>query len=204
MLGHNGAILRHNTKWLGEVIPSPVPPGPEPGPSFDEVTINGLTWTAKNLDIDDGLGGVYTHTHDYGQGSVTEYYYTWDAAVRIAAKIDGWHLPSGEEWVVIAGPDTSSSETYGRDLKSTYGWYNSQMEPANGIDTYGFAVFPAGDRTPGDSWEGMGFNASFWTADERSSSATAALYRSFNAGNVVLKDWGYKTYAYTVRLVKDY
>lgn len=170
-------------------------------PTFDEVTINGLTWMSKNLAIDDGEGGIYTHTYDYGQGSITEYYYTWDAAVRIASKIEGWHLPSREEWVAIAGPDTSSTETYGRDLKSTYGWYNHQMEPANGIDTYGFTVLPAGDRTPGDSWVGMGFDAYFWTADAQSS--TAAHFRNFNAGDVVLKDWGYKTYAYSVRLVKD-
>ena len=33
MLGHNGAILRHNTKWLGEAVTPPVPPTPVPLPA---------------------------------------------------------------------------------------------------------------------------------------------------------------------------
>lgn len=202
MLGHNGAILRHNTKWLGEAIPSPVPPTP----SFDEVTINGLTWTAKNLDVDDGLGGVYTHTHDYGHGNVTEYYYTWDAAVRIAAKIDGWHLPSRAEWVAIAGNDDSYYDDYGKYLKSTYGWrqyHPTEEHPdGNGIDAYGFAIFPAGHRTPGESWKEIHYQAEFWTSEAQG--PESAHYRMFWASDGAFKNWGYKTYAYSVRLVKDY
>lgn len=39
MLGHNGAILRHNTKWLGEVITPPSPPTPLPNNSFFSLNI---------------------------------------------------------------------------------------------------------------------------------------------------------------------
>ena len=39
MLGHNGAILRHNTKWLGEVITPPSPPTPLPNNSFFSLRI---------------------------------------------------------------------------------------------------------------------------------------------------------------------
>lgn len=53
---------------------------------------------AVNLDVDDGLGGIYAY--DNNEANVATYgrLYTWDAAVRVAASIEGWHLPSDAEW----------------------------------------------------------------------------------------------------------
>ena len=45
---------------------------------------------AENLGVNDGGAGVETY-----RGTV---YYTWDAAVRICGKLDGWHLPTLKEW----------------------------------------------------------------------------------------------------------
>lgn len=50
---------------------------------------------AENLNLDDDGGGIAVSDEhpEYGR------YYTWEAAVRIAKKIKGWHLPTVEEAV---------------------------------------------------------------------------------------------------------
>lgn len=58
--------------------------------AFPTVKIGDQVWTARNLDIDDGGEGIY---HLNG-----ETYYTWDAAVRVCGKLNGWHLPTNKEW----------------------------------------------------------------------------------------------------------
>lgn len=167
-------------------------PWTSPTPTYDEVTIGSQTWMSKNLAIDDGQGGIYTRTVNYGQGDVVEYYYTWDAAVRVAATVQGWHLPEATEWDALATAVGGS----GTKLKSTYGWTSG-----NGTDSYGFAAFPAGYRYSG-SFYYLGSYAFFWTATEYSS--TYAYYRFFDSGASMYSDSYDKTnYAFSVRLVKD-
>ncbi|MBO4689880.1 MAG: hypothetical protein J5621_03300, partial [Paludibacteraceae bacterium] len=62
----------------------------------ETVTIGNHEWMQENLAIDDGGEGIY-YNEKNGQ-----YYYTWDAAMRVAKSIPGWHLPSAEEWNAAA------------------------------------------------------------------------------------------------------
>jgi len=195
MLIINNKALKITNKWLNPVAGSGPTPGPTPpGPSFDEVTIGTQTWMAKNLAIDDGQGGIYTQTVNYGEGNVVEYYYTWDAAVRVAASIDGWHLPSTSEWDDLATA-VGGSDIAGTKLKSTTGWNSG-----NGDGSYGFAVFPAG-RLYSGSFYNLGSGAYFWPADELSSSN--AYYCYFSTGETMNLDDCNKSFGYSVRLVKD-
>ena len=97
-------------------------------PSFTETRIVNQTWMSENLNIDDGLGGIYTKTVSFTHWPAhTEYYYTFEAAQRIANKIVGWHLPSKAEYETLIsniktddGPATN--ETVGRTLKSEWDW----------------------------------------------------------------------------------
>lgn len=56
------------------------------------VTIGNQVWMAENLNVDDGGEGIYHNSEN------NETYYTWDATMRIANSIPGWHLPSTLEW----------------------------------------------------------------------------------------------------------
>ena len=166
-----------------------------PSPVLEEVTIGNQIWLAKNLAIDDGQGGIYTQTVNYGQGDVVVYYYTWNAAVRVAASIQGWHLPTVAEWDTLA--NTIGSDIAGTKLKSTYGWNND----GNGTDDYGFAVFPAGYWYSSEYYS-FGTLSYFWTATTRSSSL--AYGRRFSDSSSSCTQFsGYKTGNYSVRLVKD-
>lgn len=163
-----------------------------------EVTIGSQTWMSKNLAIDDGQGGIYTQTVNYGQGDVTEYYYTWNAAVRIANSISGWHLPTQTEFETLNS--TVGSNDSGTKLKSTYGWSSG-----NGTDDYGFSVFPAGQcYTPYSSYDYLGTQAKFWSATDMSWATTHAWYFKFDTGATMVLDYTNKAnYAFSVRLVKD-
>lgn len=161
------------------------------------VTIGTQTWMSKNLAIDDGQGGIYTQTvqyDDYSEEEVVEYYYTWAAAVRVAATVQGWHLPSTTEWDTLAS--TVGSSTAGTKLKSTYGWTSG-----NGTDNYGFAVFPAGYRNSSGTFSLLHTGARFWTANSYSSSNAYSRYFTKNA--TMSSSNFAKTLCYSVRLVKD-
>ena len=60
-----------------------------------EFTVGDYVILAENLNLDDGGGGIAVSDEhpEYGR------YYTWEAAVRIAKKIKGWHLPTVSEAV---------------------------------------------------------------------------------------------------------
>ncbi len=185
-----GKVLKNTAtdKWL---IKSVTPPTP-PVPVFDEVTIGSQTWMSKNLAIDDGGEGIYTQTVNYGQGDVVEYYYTWDAAVRIAASIPGWHLPDTMEFYTLSSTAGNSS-----NLKATYGGWTTP-----GSDTYGFTILPAGIYSHNsDSFVSFGSYTGFWTSVENTSTSSY-VYELGNTGSFSSSSRN-KAQGYSIRLIKD-
>lgn len=178
--------------WNGDIVWSPVPP-----PSFDEVTIGTQTWMAKNLDVDDGQSGIYTQElHNVnGVDMGTQYYYTLDAAVRIASSIRGWHLPTGAEFETLI--DYIGSSTAGTKLKSTNGWSNN----GNGTDDYDFCALPVG-LVDTNELVSTGTKAWFWT----STHTNGNYYRTFyltDTSNTAAIAAANKVVALSLRLIKD-
>lgn len=156
----------------------------------DTVCIGQQIWSKENLNIDDGLGGIaYIPKHpEYGR------FYTWEAANRIVNKIHGWHLPTAQEWdmlAVIAG----GFDVAGKKLKTKTGW----EDIGNGTDEFGFSIIPTDDY--GGKSDTMGFSANFWTATE--DSINYAYIRHFETGDSMYSDYYYKNIQYSVRLIKD-
>lgn len=184
-----GKVLKNTAtdKWLIKHITPPTPPVPV----FDEVTIGSQTWMSKNLAIDDGGEGIYTQTVNYGQGDVVEYYYTWEAALRVAASIPGWHLPSYAEADTLKNYVSNSPNS----LKATYGW------TITGSDTYGFTALPAGYYNNG-TFKSFGTNAIFWLLDEYSETNAWEFPLSSSSYSIVLY-YQPKTLGFSIRLIKD-
>lgn len=176
--------------------------GPSPetadigGRTYSTVTINGVTWLAENLDY--GSTGVYYNNDEstYGwNGLKYGKLYNWNEADAAANAISGWHLPTTAEWDALANA-VGGTSVAGTKLKSTTGWTSG-----NGTDDYGFAAFPAGQQSRKGGFSNLGNNAFFWTATAASSSTV--YYRYFGTGASMASASRAKTYANSVRLVKD-
>lgn len=190
ILTFNNKILTAGSKWLE--------PGSSPAPVVDEVQIGTQIWKTANLAIDDGQGGIYTDTVNYGQGDVVEYFYTWEAANRIAASISGWHLPTDSEWTELNNA-VGGKSTAGQKLKSTYGWSSG-----NGTDEFGFTAFPAGCFQLNNGQMVHYYTGSiayFWSADKWSGSSYYNYY--LTSSNQSNSSFSYNSDALAVRLVKD-
>lgn len=148
-------------------------------------------WSTTDLDVDDGGDGIKIHGGHY--------YYTQNAALRVASSIDGWHLPSLAEWSTliqtIGGYDKVSK------LKATSGW---NEEYGNGTDDYGFNLLPLGYYTSNEL-RMYGAAAYLWTSDKSHLSPPLkegwgiAISDIYDAYGYDLSDFDY----FTIRLVKD-
>ena len=171
-----------------------------PGPSSDELLdyelnvvdmpkylenhyakIGNHIWMAENLFVTDGGDGIHWNK-DNG-----EWYYTWEAAKRIADKIPGWHLPSVEEWdelVNVTGIDAA----------------NLRAKSWNGAHEYScFSAVPAGYWN--QKFINVNYTESFWTSESIGKNIAAAYI--IDTGTSVIARF-YPTYnGYSVRLVKD-
>lgn len=184
------------------------------GRSYRTVTINGVIWTAENLDfkasgIDIGPSGrpstpaAWYYDNDeatYGvNGNKYGLLYNWLAVKYLDDNRDvlmpGWHVPTNAEFTALANA-VGGASVAGTKLKSATGWSSG-----NGTDDFGFSAFPTGWR-PNGSYESLGSYTSFWTATEYSSDV--ALTRYFNAKASMGAGSSYKKdFAMSVRLVKD-
>ena len=172
---------------------------------FNTVTIGGLKWSSDNISINDGGSGIRAiNVTANGVNFGTQYFYNLEAAQRIANSVDGWHLPTIDEWRSLYS-NTSDALGKANAFKSTSGWNNN----GNGTNALGFNVIPAGWATmppagsPSDSMHFMvGEHGQFWSSTLSSSGAQAI---SFIPNDTVLWESDeYRNTFMTIRLVKDH
>lgn len=192
-INYTGKDLAFQIRLIkGDTPPDPPEP-PDPPTPTDEVTIGTQTWKNVNLAIDDGQGGIYSRDTIGG----TQYYYTWAAAVRVAATVQGWHLPTKEEWETLAST-VGGYSIAGTKLKSTTGW-----ESNPGTDDYGFTALPVGYcQTGSGSYSGTRGAACFWTSTEYNIYSSYYSYMTTES-RLYWYDHNKTSYAYSVRLIKD-
>lgn len=146
------------------------------------IQIGNQTWMAENLNITDDMLGI-DHWKNPNNGEV---YYTWYAAMRLAKKVKGFHIPTAEEW------DKACEECGG--IKNEEGYYEKcslksklNIKLAGGYD---------------GNFNYVGSSSSFWSVLEYSSSS--AWYEYLDNGSSIKRLNYLKTRGYSVRLIKDY
>jgi len=151
------------------------------------VTIGNQVWMQENLAVSDGGEGITCNPDN------RQYYYTWDAAMRIAKSIPGWHLPTAEEWNAAAAAcgaevvdNKYKDDPYMRDYEGTEKLYDT------------LRGLPVGYYRVG-SFNDVGSYAYFWSAT--GSDSYRAYYRYLSGTMYQLTHR--KDYGYSVRLVKD-
>ena len=144
------------------------------------VNIGDTEWMAENLAYDDGGNGIY-YNSDNG-----EYYYTWDAAKRVAKKL-GWRVPSDEDW-------NKACEACGGIKVNEWNDYEKcSLKKKLNIKLAGYC--------DNGSCSNVGSYGYFWSVSEYSS--TYAWRRNFGTSASVTRDNNLKTSGYSLRLVKD-
>jgi uncharacterized protein (TIGR02145 family) len=166
------------------------------------VTIGSQKWTKKNLAVNDGQGGIYTRSVNYGKGDVTEYYYTWDAAMRVVNSIAGFHLPSVDEYSTLISTVGGGPHP----LLTNYGW-----QYGGGSNAYGFSALPSGGTgvpPSSDSYFQIGAYFYVWTSTEVPSTFVkryAYVYYLCDGSTGIASYTSYKKTdsAFPIRLIKD-
>lgn len=152
--------------------------------AFKEVKIGSQVWMAENLAIDDGREGIY-HNNDNG-----EFCYTWNAAMRIAKSIPGWHLPSVGEWSeAVWACDAAENGS-----ESTSNYYDAAQLLKDKLDvklTGGYAYGGFYDE---------GSNGCFWTSSESNPQSARRLCFGKDTSNSFVRS---KSLGYSVRLIKE-
>lgn len=175
---------------------------------YKTVQIGEQTWMAQNLNYkykDEEESFCYDGREDYC--AVAGRLYTWDA-VQYSENIcpKGWHVPSREEFIQlltdVGGTVWNNGDTIAPALKSRIGWRPINGVDGNGTDDFGFSAIPAGQRPEPGKPHHVGGLGTFRTSTEYNDSSAYVLDLN-TAGDLVLVDLGPKTYAFSIRCLKD-
>ena len=142
------------------------------------VKIGDTEWMAENLAYDDGEGGIYINPDN------KEYYYTWEAAKRVAKKL-GWKLPSEEDW-------NKACEECGGVKDKYEGYDKCSLNKKLDIKLAGCYI---------NGFYDLGSYGYFWSSSENSNSLD--WYRYFDISSSVIRSSYNKNGGFSVRLVKE-
>ena len=169
---------------------------------------NQQEWLKYNLSIDDGQGGIVVRDIGTvnGVNMGIQYYYTYEAAVRVANSVSGWHLPTKSELetlqdIAAVGQWTPGGliiRQAGMTLKSNEGWNED-----NGIDYWGFAAYPVGEIISNNpnTIVNKGSVATYWSITENNTNEAYNLY--FGLIDTAGIGTEYKNCYKSIRLIKD-
>jgi uncharacterized protein (TIGR02145 family) len=165
------------------------------GPVLNYVQIGTQKWLSGDLAYDDGQGGIYAKTiTSAGVNIGVHYYYTKDAARRVANSIEGWHLPSRDEWNTFSNYIGSNVNS----IKSTTGWNSSK----NGNNSTGFNAYPTGWYTNSTTSKQIGTLVAYPSSNDYSSSSLYAMRLRYDDSYMSVTTLS-QSYLYPVRLIKD-
>lgn len=199
----NNKVLKYNNKLLV---------GGEPEPDIPYVQIGTQIWATSNLKYDDGGDGIaikYDVTSE-GVNFGTQYYYTWDAATRIVNNIEGWRIPTLNDFNVLKEYLESLGYNTTAPLRSVSGWkeWHGHGEVVPGTNIFGMNVEPVGSirsSNPNDNLAGIG-QESMLRADSYSpGNHCNFMYGSSGVQNFAnwTYPWGMPNAYIAVRLIKE-
>ncbi|MBI9037002.1 MAG: hypothetical protein JEY97_02610 [Bacteroidales bacterium] len=205
---------------------------PRDGQEYGAVMIGEQCWMAENLNIGEMINGSqsmtengiiekYCYDNDAANCEIYGGLYQWEEMMDYTTNegaqgicLNGWHIPSDEEWKQLEGevdslygyPDTvwddSGPRGYdaGLNLKSQTGW-----AWGNGTDLYGFSALPAGHYS---TWNNGSFydlliGAYFWTTTIKFSQTAAWMRELCYSNGMVFRTPLSFDYSLSVRCIKD-
>jgi uncharacterized protein (TIGR02145 family) len=172
------------------------------GECYDTIQIGTQTWMQINLHYDDSGTGIYSYNDEPDSSDIYGYLYTWNAAMRMDTLIEGWHLPSSDEFTTLINYLGGTSVAGGK-LKETD--YEHWISPNTGAtNESGFTALPGGltyNEYP-DLYDDIKYYGNFWSSsilEYPMCFYLAVGYQSSQAN--VFDDESH--YGFSVRLIKD-
>ena len=166
------------------------------GKTYKTVKIGDQWWMAENLNNPNhtkgrsmGIYGSSCLADKYGR------YYNWEAAIDIANKIPGWHLPTDQEWKTLEKHLGMTQVEADKD---------GQRGTDEGAKIKAGAIAGFNGLYAGYHNEGLGAGMAFWTASEKASNAIFAWSRYlYKNSNAIWRHDDIKSRLHTIRLIKD-
>lgn len=176
-------------------IPCPESPSVQyQGKTYNTIQVFSQCWLKENLDVGDMIdaagdqadnGIIEKYCYNNNPDSCTKYggLYQWQEAMRYDLQAGnqgicppGWHIPTDEEWKVLAGAVDSqygigdviwdewgyNGFDAGTHLKTTSGW----LLNGNGDDVFGFSGLPMGLRSNDGNFYGINATGNWWSSSK--------------------------------------
>ncbi len=168
---------------------------PRDGRIYKTVTIGTQTWMAQNLNYETGNSYCYKDSASY----CSKYgrLYTWEAATT--ACLDGWHLPTEEEFETLFTA-VGGQSIAGQKLKFATGW--TAYSGITNEDAFAFSALPAGGRDDDGDYDDEGNYALFWSSIENDSNNAYYMSLNYGYGGAFLTT-SFKNNGFSVRCLKD-
>jgi uncharacterized protein (TIGR02145 family)/uncharacterized repeat protein (TIGR02543 family) len=173
------------------------------GQKYKTVKIGTQTWMAENLNYKPSSGNSWCYNDEDSYCTQYGRLYDWSTAMDVCPV--GWHLPSRDEWGILA-KYAGGTGTYGKlgtagtKLKSRTDWTTSSNIPV-GTDDYGFSALPGGSYTYG-GFADAGDVGFWWTATEFDSD-DAYRRNMYYKYEYVYEGWDFKSGGRSVRCLQD-
>jgi uncharacterized protein (TIGR02145 family) len=151
--------------------------------NFETIKVGSQVWMAKNLDIEVPGSWCYDNNPDnckkYGR------LYTYEAAIKACPK--GWHLPSSEEWSVLANY-LGGEDVAGKALK------------AGGSS--GLKLPLGGNRVFSGTYGLIGTYGCYWSSTKNDAKHAWYLYVT-DKNDYITLTYFTSSYGFNVRYIKD-
>jgi len=139
------------------------------------------------------------YSNNTANGTIYGKLYNWFAVndPRGLAPV-GWHIPTHEEWITLE-TFLGGESVAGGKLKAITLWASPNYGATN---TSSFTGLPGGLRRNDGTFDAKGYTGIWWSASEFDSSLGWCFLLDYDAEPSLIL-YGFKSFAYSVRCVKD-
>jgi len=201
------------------------------GNTYKTITIGNQVWLAENLRstkyaVGTSIDSVWAFNNDEANAAIYGRLYNWTAAMKLPPEYlnkkitvkyphqgvcpTGWHVPSYVEWQTLqdycGGENIAGKKlkTIGNIEDGTGLWDKDTAEPLGdeGTNASGFSAVPGGIRGSDGTYAYLGDGAHFWSSSPSGNEYAWSRYL-WSYGSWLSRDYGYRTYGFSVRCVQN-
>jgi uncharacterized protein (TIGR02145 family) len=200
-------VLGNGQEWMAENLRTTVYANGDPIPNVPGANWNHpLSGQWCHYDNDSQYETPYGKLYNFY--AVSDEYYTGGAPRNLCPT--GWHVPSDAEWTLLidylggdatSNPPVAGDPFVGIKMKSTgtQYWENLNL----GTNESGFSGLPSGKRDTGDSFDGIGGVAYWWSSSAPANISGAWGRQIIGVNNYVYRLYHGKEKGLAVRCLKD-